>query len=177
MSVIKIQPITIENKAALKLPNDPFQNTGRMIPMYDGHNWTYEIDNYPLENITEDCFPDENYVYEEMGDDFHGLAAYMDEECVGYAILRTEWNKFLYLDNLLVVGKFRRQGVATALVNEAMQLARDLGKIGLHLVCQDNNLQAMYFYLSMGFEIGGLDTKTYTGTNQANKADIHLYKE
>lgn len=42
---------------------------------------------------------------------------------------------------------------------------------GLYTVGQDNNLNACLFYLSFGFEIGGLDTKIYENTKQSGKYD------
>lgn len=63
------------------------------------------------EKITETCFPDENYKLEDLGENYHRIAAYVDGECAGFALTKMEWNKWLYLDNLLVLKKFRRAGV------------------------------------------------------------------
>ena len=146
--------ITKENDAALALPNEPFLNEGRVIPIYDGKSWSYEIEKYKEEDVTEDCFPPENYVFEDMGDKFHGIAAYIDEECVGYALFFEQWNKYLYLDNLLVLKKYRKHGVGSALLEAGMELAKSMNKLGVWLICQDNNLQAAQFYFKNGYTLG-----------------------
>lgn len=176
MEHIVICPITKENEATLALPNEPFLEEGRVIPLYNGQNWSWRVEEFPAGQVTENCFPPENYKLESMGDKFHGFAAYVDGDCAGYALFYEEWHKWLYLDNLLVLKRYRRQGVARALVQAGMQLAADMGKLGVWLVCQDNNLQAMRFYLAQGFTLGGMNGLVYEGTKQAGKADLYLYK-
>ena len=39
-----------------------------------------------------------------------------------------KWNKWLYLGNLLVLKKFRRAGVGTALIESSMELAKSVKK-------------------------------------------------
>lgn len=177
MSAITIRPISKENEVALRLPNDPFLNTGRVIPHYDGKVWSYEIERFTEDKITTDCFPDENYSLEELGGTYHGLAAYIGDECVGFALFEQRWNKYLYLDNLLVPAEHRRSGVGRALVEAGMELAKSLGDIGVWLVCQNNNLPAMEFYIQMGFELGGMDARSYDGTKLEGVTDLHLYRK
>ena len=173
---IEVRPISKENESALALPNEPFPEGGRVVPSFDGENWNYRFEELPPEEINENCFPDENYKFDEMGDKFHGLAAYVDGVCAGYALFYEQWNKWLYLDNLLVLKKYRRTGVASALIEEGMRLSKDLKKLGVWLVCQDNNLGAMKFYLKAGFSLGGMNLPVYEGTRQAGKADLYLYR-
>ena len=68
------------------------------------------------------------------------------------------------------------EGIGKQLIQAAYQYAIDEGYKGLSVIAQDNNLDACRFYLACGFEIGGLDTKTYEHTKQAGKADITFYK-
>ena len=174
---IQICPITKENEAVLQLPNEPFSCDGRVIPMYDGKNWSYRIEMFGPDQVQTECFPDEHYQLETMGDGFHGLAAYVDGACAGYALLYTQWNQYLYLDNILVQSAYCRYGVGSRLLEESMKLAAQLGKLGVWLVCQDNNLQAMRFYLANGFQLGGMNLPVYEGTKQEGKADLYLYKK
>ncbi len=174
---VEIRPITKENEAALALANDPFPIEGRVTPLYDGKTWSYEITEFPKEEIREDCFPDENYSLEKMEKGFHGLAVYADGVCAGYALLYEHWNEWLYLDNLLISARYRRCGLASQLMAESLRLAAALGKRGVWLICQDNNLQAMRFYLKNGFTLGGMNLRVYEGTKQEGKADLYLYKD
>lgn len=175
--MIEIRKITKDNASALALKNDPFLNTGLVVPHYDENGWSYSISLFPEDEVTEDCFPDEHYVYEEMEDQFYGLAAYVDGECAGFSLLTKQFSKYLYLDNLLVSGKYRRKGVGTALVEASLALAKELSMIGVWLVCQDNNLQAAQFYFRNGFELGGMDCRAYDGSKQEGKKDLYLYKK
>ena len=158
------------------MPNDPFLEEGRIIPTYDGSAWDYHFELFPKEEVKENCFPDEHYVFEKMGDHFHGIAIYADGHCAGYALLYEEWNQWLYLDNLMVSKQYRGNGLGSLLIDACMDLARDLNKLGLWLICQDNNLQAIRFYLKNHFELGGINLPVYEGTKQEGKSDIYLYR-
>ncbi len=173
---IRIDPITKENEDILRLPNEPFFCEGRVVPMYDGKDWSYEIRMFEPEQVKTECFPDEHYQLDEMGEGFYGLAAYVDGQPAGYALLYSQWNKYLYLDNILVRSQYRRYGVGSRLLEESMKLAAGLEKLGVWLICQDNNLQAMRFYLANGFTLGGMNLPVYEGTGQEGKADLYLYK-
>ena len=173
----EIRPITKENESVLALPNDPFLKEGRVIPLFDGRSWDHRIVIYPKDEITEDCFPDENYSFDDMGEGFHGLAVYADGVCAGYALTYERWNRWLYLDNILISGKDRGMGLGSALIDECMELAVSLGKIGVWAVCQDDNLRAAEFYFRNGFVLGGMDERAYEGTKQEGKTDLYLYKK
>ncbi len=173
---IEIRPITKENEDVLALPNDPFLNEGRLIPLFDGRAWDHRIELFPPDAVTEDRFPDEHYVFEEMGEGFFGLAAYADGVPAGFALLYAQWDRWLYLDNLLVVGRYRRHGLGTALLEACTDLAVKLGRRGVRLVCQDNNLQALRFYLRNGFTLGGVNTRVYEGTKREGMADLYLFR-
>lgn len=79
----------------LNIKNEPFKLFGRMLPCYQNGKWSYSI----LENekVGQDIFPDENYNYECMEKDHVFIGAYYNSVCVGLAILRHHWNKYLYL--------------------------------------------------------------------------------
>ena len=174
---IEIKEITAANQDALRLPNEPFLNEGKVIPIYDGENWSYRINEFAPEEVTEQCFPNEDYEFEKMGEDFRGLAAYADGKCVGYALLYEQWNRYLYLDNLLVLKDYRRYGVGSILLKRAMELAEKMDKIGVWLICQDNNLGACQFYFKNGYTLGGMNLPVYDGTKQEGKADLYFYKK
>jgi len=174
--MLEIRPITKENEAAMALPYEPFLEEGKLIPIYDGEAWSWRIEKFPPDKVTENCFPADHYRFEEMGDGFHGFAAYADGECAGFALCYENWSKWITVDNLYVAARFRRRGVATALIDAAMQLAAAYGKRGITLVCQNNNLQAVYFYLKTGFTLGGMNLPVYEGTKRPDMADLYLYK-
>ena len=146
----------------INLANEPFLLRGKMKIRYDETGWHHEEINFSPEQITEMTFPDENYQYEQT--------------CVGLAILTPGFGPCCYIADLKVKRALRGKGIGKQLIQASYQSAIDEGYKGLSVIAQDNNLDACRFYLACGFEIGGLDTKTYEHTKQGGKADITFYK-
>lgn len=174
MQEIVIGRIDQKHEADICLANQPFELFGKLVPLFDGKNWSYTEEIFPEKSSM--CFPDENDQMADMTDCIF-LGAYLDEQCVGLAVLQKSWNKYLYVYDLKVNADLRGKGVGGRLMDGAEDIARELGYRGLWVVAQDNNLAACRFYLKQGFVIGGLDTHVYNGTSQQGKADIHFYRE
>lgn len=173
--MIEIHRIDKSRKEDINLKNDPFPLCGRMIPTFNGQKWDYSIDQWPAEKCSKMRFPDENYCYEDMKDEYTFVGAYENGSCIGLAILRKGFFKYMYLYDLKVSERARRKGAGKLLIQECLTIAKELGLRGIYLVAQDNNLSACLFYIKSGFRIGGLDTEVYNGTNQEGKADILFY--
>ena len=173
--MIEIKRITEKHKTDINLPNEPFELRGRMIPTYDGKAWSYTTEEFPKNEVTTMVFPDEDYNYDEMAKEYVFIGAYEGEKCVGLAIYKRDWFKFLYLEDLKVSGEYRGRGVGRRLITEGQKIAHEMGLIGQYTIGQDNNLNACLFYIDCGFEIGGLITRVYEGTKQEGKSDIYFY--
>lgn len=161
--------------ADINLKNDEFEIFGRLIPRYDGEKWSFSQEIFP--KVDKMRFPDENYDFDEMPANTVFIGAYDGEKCVGLAVLQDDWFKYMYLNDLKVCGDCRGRGVGRLLIEKCLETAKERGYIGVHTVGQDNNLAACRFYLKNGFEIGGLDNRVYRGTVQADKSDIHFYRD
>ena len=175
--MIEIRLIDEAHKGDIRLKNDSFPLYGRMVPSYDGKEWSYTTQNFPPEECGEMTFPDEPYDYEEMAARTFFVGAYEGERCVGLAVLERSFFKYLYLSDLKVASDFRNRGVGRMLIEGCMEIAKEQKMQGVSLTVQDNNLNACLFYLAVGFRIGGLDTETYNGTSQEGKADIEMYRD
>ena len=173
--MIEVRMINEAHKADINLPNEPFGLFGRMEPSYADGRWGYKEILFDKENISEMCFPDEDYDYDELSGDHVFIGAYDGETCVGLAVLAEAWFKYMYLEDLKVRQDYRGQGVGKALLERALEAAHGRNYSGLYTVGQDNNVAACCFYLKMGFEIGGFDNRAYRGTAQEGKADITFY--
>lgn len=173
--MISIKLIDEAHKEDINIPNEPFQLIGKMIPSYVDEQWHYSVRCFKEKDIAEMCFPDENYDFYAMLNDHVFIGAYDDEKCIGLAILRDVWMKYMYLYDLKVSKDYRGQGVARALIEEAKKVCKEKGYHGLYTQGQDNNLSACLFYIKSGFHIGGLDTNVYKGTKQEGKSDIIFY--
>lgn len=154
--------------------NEPFPLFGRIIVRYDGTSWTYTTKEFPPSARSEMVFPEEEYDLDAA--DFFYTGAFDGDTCVGLAVWQRDMFRYLYLYDLKVTGAYRRHGVGKLLIDAGMEIARGQGLIGVYTIVQDNNLAAARFYLKSGFAIGGLNTRIYDGTSQADKHDIYLYK-
>lgn len=175
--MIEIKVIDAAHSGDIQLPNEPFELWGRMIPFYREEQWGYTVEEKPSREITSMCFPQEQYDYEEMSANTTFIGAYDGEKCIGLAVMQDAFFKYWYLYDLKVNRAYRRQGVSTALLKKAMELAVQKRYRGIYTIGQDNNLSACLFYVNNGFHIGGLDTNVYKGTNQEGKADILFYRD
>lgn len=173
--MIEVKVIGDEQKSDINIPNEPFLLFGRMIPSYVDETWRYSVSYFEESEMTEMCFPDENYDYDAMKENSVFVGAYDGDRCIGLAILQDAWFKYMYLYDLKVNKAYRSLGVAEQLILSAKEICKERGYNGLYTQGQDNNLAACKFYIKAGFHIGGLDTNVYKGTKQEGKADIIFY--
>ncbi len=173
--MIEIRIIDPAHKMDIRIPNEPFPLWGRMIPSYENETWHYTVEEFAPQDISEMCFPDEDYDYDSLAGNHVFVGAYDGDQCVGLAVLADDWFKYMYLDDLKVCKRYRKQGVGKALLDQALEIAHERNYNGLYTIGQDNNLSACLFYLKMGFVIGGFDNHIYSGTAQENKANIMFY--
>lgn len=170
----QIRVITEENEKDIRLKNDPFMLWGRLQVFRSEEGWECRAE--PVPEKTQMCFPDEDYALDETGKTVY-LGAYEDGICVGLAVLRDHFFRYMYVEDLKVSAAYRNRGIGRELIEGAARIAGERGYRGLYLVAQDNNLSACLFYLATGFRIGGMDTEVYRGTSQEGKADIFFYRE
>lgn len=175
--MITIRLIDNQHKADINIPNRPFKLFGLMLPSYNNGRWDHTVIQFPPENHTEMCFPDENYDYDEMINDHVFIGAYDGDTCIGLAIMRQDMFRYMYLYDLKVNADYRGQGVGGMLMDKCKEVAVEHGYRGVYTQGQDNNLGACQFYLKCGFEIGGINTHVYNGTSQECKTDIFFYTD
>lgn len=173
--MIEYRIIDEAHKADINIPNTPFREYGRMLPAYSGGEWSYTTQPLPENEVRTECFPDENYDYDEMVQNSVFIGAYDGETCVGIAILQQAYFRHMYLYDLKVNADRRGQGIGAGLIAKCMDTAQQHGYAGIYTQGQDNNLSACLFYLKCGFVIGGLNTHVYKGTPQQHKRDIYFY--
>lgn len=172
-SKIQVRIIDKEHSADINIPNQPFKLFGRMVPSYVNEQWSYTSEMFS--EVEEMCFPDENYDFDVLSKNHVFIGAYDGEKCIGLAILRHGWMKYMYLYDLKVDIAYRGKNVGAMLIEKSKEVAKDNHYNGIYLQAQDNNLAACKFYIKSGFVIGGLNTKVYQGTSQEGKKDILFY--
>lgn len=170
-----IRIITKDNEDGLLLTNNPFAISGELVVTRNSDCWSYDIKKYPQDKVRCQTFPDENYTLEEINNNGFAVGAFEKEKPIGLAVFQDQWTKYLYLADLKVNQDYRRKGVASLLLNATKNLAKSKKYQGIWAIAQNNNLGACRFYLKYGFIIGGLDTKIYDHSSQADKQNIHFY--
>lgn len=173
--MIEIKIIDAAHKRDICIRNESFPLWGRMIPSYENETWNYTVEVYASQDVSEMCFPDEDYDYDSLVNDHVFVGAYDGDKCIGLAVLADDRFRYMYLDDLKVCKQYRKKGVGKALLDKAVKIAHDRNYNGLYTIGQDNNLGACLFYLKTGFIIGGFDNHVYSGTSQENKANIIFY--
>jgi ribosomal protein S18 acetylase RimI-like enzyme len=99
---------------------------------------------------------------------------YVDGQIAGQIILRKNWNRYAYIEDIAVDVKFRRQGIGKGLILEAKRWAQELNLAGIMLETQNNNVIACKFYESCDFQLRGFDTYLYKGIN-SDTDEVALY--
>lgn len=89
--------------------------------------------------------------------------AFVDGQPAGQVRLHTHWNRLGYIEDIAVDEAYRRRGAGQALLQRALQWARDRQLPGLMLETQDINVDACRLYRKCGFVLSGFDLCLYMG--------------
>ena len=79
------------------------------------------------------------------------------------------WNRFAYVEDLVVNPQYRGLGIGRKLLERGIQWARENRYPGVMLETQDDNVPACTLYQSCGFVLGGFDRNIYKAINPATK--------
>jgi len=85
------------------------------------------------------------------------------------------WNKFAYVEELVVDTEFRGKGVGRALMTRAIEWAKHQNFPGITLETQDNNVPACTFYEKCGFVLRGFDLYAYKNLDNASEIALYWY--
>lgn len=97
----------------------------------------------------------------------HSFGAFENDELIGWIICDfREWNKSLFIENLLISEKFRGQSIGRLLLKNINRKARELKCRIVELETQNTNYPAVRFYQKAGFMITGINTKLYNDSSE-----------
>ncbi len=149
---------TIEAKLVLHVENDEIRTTIVAVPPTQKRYNTIEMDYLAyVDNPTKVIF-----------------LAYVAGAIAGQIILRKNWNRYVYVEDISVDVAFRQRGIGQALMAKAEQWAKQRHLVGLMLETQNNNVRACRFYEKYGFQLRGFDSFLYKGFNRETD-EIALY--
>lgn len=117
-----------------------------------------------LVELEKECFS-QPWSYKSLEDELTNDTAYfyvalVDEEIAGYIGVYVVCES-CFVTNVAVFPKFRRQGVATALVKMASLTAYAMGTEFISLEVRESNYPAIALYRSLGFQEMGLRRDYY----------------
>ncbi|MBR3470487.1 MAG: GNAT family N-acetyltransferase [Lachnospiraceae bacterium] len=120
----------------------------------------------PVTHAPEDYdFPDG--LYQDHWEKAEAYGIYREED--GKKILMAcievcpeEWSNRLMVTELWVHDSLHRQGIGTALMNKAKEVAKEQGRRAIILETQSCNVRAIAFYRAQGFHLIGFDSCCYT---------------
>lgn len=91
--------------------------------------------------------------------------ALLAERAVGYLAVSRNWNGLALVEDIAVDRHMRQSGCGRALMDAAVQWAREKNLSGLMLETQSNNVAGCFFYEKYGFELAGIDRALYRALN------------
>jgi streptothricin acetyltransferase len=149
---------TVDSKLVLRAENDLVRFAIVGVPPYQKR--------YPAEELDYTTYlhqPDKAI-----------FLAYAGGQLAGQIIVRKNWNRYAYIEDLVVDAGFRREGVGRALLQHAVTWARAQQLAGVMLETQNNNVAACRLYESGGFQLAGFDRCLYQGLHPGTD-EIALY--
>ena len=169
--IIKMTPLNMKD---FNKSNEGFIVSGRIIPTYKNKVWTYteEIFSDPYLKKYED---DESAISDVTEEGKVVFFYYIENNCVGQIKICSNWNGYALIEDIAVAKAYRKNGVGTALLNKAIEWAKENNFCGLMLETQDINVSACYFYAKNHFVIGAVDTMLYSNFPCANEIAIFWY--
>ena len=89
------------------------------------------------------------------------IGAYLDDTLVGYGSFNTVMDEG-YINNIAVLPKYRRQGIAGKILDDMIATAKSLNLSFLTLEVRKSNLTAISLYEGRGFKSVGIRKNFYT---------------
>jgi ribosomal protein S18 acetylase RimI-like enzyme len=170
---IAIQPLDLQNIHDVDRCDGSFWVDSKLILSLEYDRISYRIvdlepfiKRYPLDQVGFNTYIDHP--------DKVAYLAYLDGQVAGQMRVCRYWNRYAYIEDIVVDNQFRRRGIGRALIQQAIQWANEQQLAGVMLETQNNNLAACRLYESCGFRLGGIDRFLYQGL-QPGTDEIALY--
>ena len=137
-----------------------------------------KVEEWPLDVITpyRKCYgiaPDEFASYRD-GPASAVFMAYLENQPVEHVVVSTHWNGFAHVDELAVIARARRHGVAKSLLDVVKFWSHKKNLPGIMLETQNNNIGACRLYERCGYQVGGIDRLRYRGIDP-HTAEVAIF--
>ena len=143
----------------------------RLVPGIENEMLVYTI--APVEPYERDIpVEDTGYGFDEEGPTI--FFAEVDGQLAGRIKMLKWWNRFAYVEDLVVNPEYRGMGIGRMLLERGIQWARENDFPGVMLETQDDNVPACTLYQSCGFVLSGVDRSVYKAIHP-NTKETALY--
>ena len=143
----------------------------RLVPGIENEELVYSI--VPVQSYERDVpAEDVEYGFDEAGPTIFFAEA--DGKLAGRIKMLRWWNRFAYVEDLVVNPESRGLGIGRRLLERGIQWARENDYPGVMLETQDDNVPACMLYQSCGFVLSGFDRNVYKAINP-NTKETALY--
>ncbi|QIS08150.1 GNAT family N-acetyltransferase [Nocardia arthritidis] len=103
------------------------------------------------------------------------IVAVANQQVCGFVTTEYEtWNRRLTIVEIRVAPTHRGHGIGRALLNQAIQRAREQGAGHVWLEVTNINTPAIHLYRKAGFTFCGLDTSLYKNTESATETALFM---
>lgn len=175
--MVHVRICDLIDKKDLNLVSKPYTIKGKFIIQYVKGEWKYKVEKYKQETVDEDIPIDYTKNYNKYKNTYHILGAYIDDKCVGFALVEKESRtRYLYVKEVRTDANYVNQGIGTKLLQHCFDFAISSGYRGLYTVTIDNHIDSCNFYINNGFRVGGIDTEYHMGSKNEGKKDIIFYR-
>jgi len=140
--------------------------TSRLVLAMENEKLVYTlvpVEPYEREVIAEDV----EYGFDEAGPTIFFAEA--DGHLAGRIKMLRWWNRFAYVEDLVVNPDYRGLRIGRRLLERGVQWARENDFPGVMLETQDDNVPACTLYQSCGFVLSGFDRNVYKAINPNTK--------
>jgi len=175
MDSIRIVPLTTELIPHVNQAVQPFMVFGKLVPSLSNGEWMYS--EILLDKPYEKCYEPDEWEFSAYIDNDQRIIflAFDGQECVGQIVLKEDWNRYAFIEDICVASAAQRKGVGQRLIHWAADWAREHHLHGLALETQSNNLAACRFYEKCGFQIGGVNTMLYRNYDPPHCAETAIF--
>ena len=135
---------------------------------------------FQLAEIEKECFGKDAWSIPALRGEFsnaysHFFGALADNKIVGYVCVRLMYEE-AQICNICVVNKYRRQGLATELLNVVADYARENGAERCELEVNTANVPAVELYRKCGYEVEGIRKDFYRRSRYATRDAYTMVK-
>jgi len=172
---MKIEIINLSNLHLINTIDSTFTVNSKLKVKLSDDKFTYEIETfapyqktYKYEDIDYSAYinnPNRNIFF-----------AFKNEKLAGQIIVLKYWNDYAYINDIRITEEFRGKGVGKALMQKAIEWAKENNCIGVEAETQDVNVKACRFYEKLGFILGGFNMFRYRASEkEKNEIALNWY--